>query len=211
VKTEHLVEALVTDGAAVRKPLPVALVLALVLGGVVSLLIFLLDLGVRADIGPALATWRFDLKIGMVLVTLLLAFGLCLECSRPDLPGRPVRRLLPLATMAILAVAIELVTVPEATWGTRLVGSNSMICLPAIPLLSIAPLIAVLAILRRGAPASPTLAGAAAGLLAAASGATLYALHCFDDSPLFVVTWYSLATVPIVLVGALVGRRVLRW
>jgi hypothetical protein len=69
----------------------------------------------------------------------------------------------------------------------------------------------MLAILRRGAPASPLLAGAAAGLLAAASGSALYAFHCFDDSPLFVVTWYSLAAIPVVLAGAFAGRRLLHW
>lgn len=211
MKTEHLVEALVADRAAGRKPISTALVLALALGGVVSLVLFVVDLGVRADIEPALATWRFDLKIGMVLAALVLAFGLCLECARPDPTGRPVRRLLPLAGLAILAIAVELAIVPKATWGTRLVGSNSLVCLSAIAMLSIAPLAALLAILRRGAPASPALAGAAAGLLAAACGATLYAFHCFDDSPLFVVTWYSLATIPVVLAGALVGRRLLRW
>jgi hypothetical protein len=166
---------------------------------------------VRAAIEPALDTWRFDLKVGMVLVALVLAFALCLECARPDPSGRPMRRLVPLAVLAIVAVAVELAIVPKATWGTRLVGSNSLVCLSAIPLLSVAPLAAVLAILRRSAPASPVLAGAAAGFLAAALGATLYAFHCFDDSPLFVVTWYSLAAFPIVLVGAFVGRRLLRW
>ena len=75
---------------------------------------------------------------------------------------------------------------------------------------SLAPL-AARCHLRRGAPASPTLAGAAAGLLAALSGASLYAFHCFDDSPLFVATWYTLAALPMVAIGALAGHRLLRW
>jgi hypothetical protein len=54
-------------------------------------------------------------------------------------------------------------------------------------------------------------AGAAAGLVAAAAGALLYAFHCFDDSPLFVVTWYGLAMALVTSVGCLVGRKVLRW
>ena len=61
------------------------------------------------------------------------------------------------------------------------------------------------------APASPALAGAGAGLLAAPAGAALYAFHCFDDSPLFVVTWYVLATIPVVILGAIAGHRLLRW
>ena len=60
MKTEQLVKALVADRAAGRKPISAGLALALALGGAVSLVIFLVDLGVRADIEPALATWRFD-------------------------------------------------------------------------------------------------------------------------------------------------------
>jgi hypothetical protein len=36
-------------------------------------------------------------------------------------------------------------------------------------------------------------------------------LHCFDDSPLFVATWYVLAAILVVLLGMLLGRRLLRW
>jgi hypothetical protein len=210
VKTEQLVEALVVDRPA-RRPLARSLVLALAAGGALSLVVFFVELGIRPDIRPALATWRFDLKIAMVLLGLVLAFGVCLDCARPDMPRHPLRRLLPLLAVLAAAVALELAVVPPSSWQTRLVGSNSMICLPMVPILSLAPLGAALLILRRGAPASPALAGAAAGLLAALSGASLYAFHCFDDSPLFVATWYSLAAAPMVAIGALAGHRLLRW
>jgi|SRR6187551_1177247 len=211
MKTDQLVAALVADRAADRRPLARSLGLALVVGGVLSLVVFFLELGVRADIGPALATWRFDLKVAMVLLGLVLAFGACLDCARPDRPRHPLRRLLPLLAVLATAVALELALVPAPSWQMRLVGSNSMICLPMVPILSLAPLGAALLILRRGAPASPVLAGAAAGLLAAFSGASLYAFHCFDDSPLFVATWYTLAALPVVAIGALAGHRLLRW
>jgi hypothetical protein len=211
VKTEQLIDALVADRANGGKPLAKALALGLGLGAVISMAIFFAEFGVRTDIAAALATWRFDVKIVLVVVALVLAFGLCRECARPDASAHPVRRLLPLAIVTALAIMAELIIVPRAAWGTRLVGTNSLICLTAVPLFSLAPLVVVLAILRRGAPASPTAAGAAAGLLAAACGATLYAFHCFDDSPLFVATWYSLATLPMVVLGAVVGRRLLRW
>jgi hypothetical protein len=211
MKTEQLVEALVADRAAARRSLARSLGLALAAGGAVSLAVFFWELGIRPDIGPALATWRFDLKVALVLLGLVLAFGVCLDCARPDMPRHPLRRLLPLLAVVMGAVAIELASVPAQSWQTRLVGSNSMICLPMVPILSIAPLGAALFILRRGAPASPALAGAAAGLVAALSGASLYAFHCFDDSPLFVATWYTLAALPMVAIGALAGHRLLRW
>ena len=64
---------------------------------------------------------------------------------------------------------------------------------------------------RQGAPQNPVRAGAIAGLLAGGIGATLYAVHCFDDSPLFVATWYTLAITFVTGLGALLGARLLRW
>ena len=211
MKTDNLIDTLVADHTPRGRPLRWLLVAALLAGGLVSLVLFFAALGVRADIEPALGTWRFDLKVGLVLLTLGLAFSLCIALSRPVMPAHPGRRLLPLAALAVLAVAIELLALPSASWTSRLVGSNAAICLIAIPTLAIVPLTAVLIIMRAGAPASPELAGGAAGLLAAAAAAALYAFHCFDDSPLFVVTWYTLAAILVVLVGALAGRRLLRW
>jgi hypothetical protein len=211
MKTENLVEALVADRSTSSRPMRGALAGGLVVGAVASLAVFFVALGIRPDIAEALRTWRFDLKVVLVLVELVLAFSLCIALSRPVTSGRPAWRLLPLAVVALLAVAFELAILPSASWTTRLVGSNALICLVAIPTLAIAPLAAVLAILRAGAPASPALAGAAAGLLAAAAGSALYAFHCFDDSPLFVVTWYGLAAILVVAVGAAAGHRLLRW
>lgn len=64
---------------------------------------------------------------------------------------------------------------------------------------------------RRGAPARPTLAGFLAGLAAAGIGASVYAVHCTDDSPLFVALWYTLGIAMVAAVGAALGRIVLRW
>lgn len=211
MKTDNLIDALVADRMSGGQPLRRALLGALALGAVFSLGVFFLELGVRTDIVEALRTWRFDVKVALMFVALLLAFSLCLALSRPVVSGHPGRRLLPLAALAAATVALELAILPSGVWANRMVGSNALICLAAIPILAMAPLAAVLMVLRAGAPASPMLAGAAAGLLAATAGAALYAFHCFDDSPLFVVTWYTLATVPVVLIGAVAGHRLLRW
>ena len=93
----------------------------------------------------------------------------------------------------------------------RLVGSNSRVCMTAIPLLSLPLLSAALIGLRHGAPTRPAVAGAVAGLLSAGLAATLYASHCTDDSPLFVATWYTFATLLVTAIGALAGSKVLRF
>lgn len=113
--------------------------------------------------------------------------------------------------LVAVAVVLELFMVPQALWGTRMIGSNMMICMTFIPLIGIGPLAIFLWMLRYGAPTRPVLAGAAAGLLAGGLAATFYAAHCFDDSPLFVATWYTLAIAALALLGALGGRFFVRW
>jgi hypothetical protein len=81
----------------------------------------------------------------------------------------------------------------------------------AVTLMSLPLLAAALIGLRRGAPTRPAIAGAIAGMLSAGLAATLYAAHCTDDSPLFVATWYTIATALVAAIGALAGSKMLRF
>jgi hypothetical protein len=65
--------------------------------------------------------------------------------------------------------------------------------------------------MRNGAPESPGIAGAVAGLASAGIAATLYASNCFDDSPLFVAAWYPLAIMLVATIGFFSGHRWLHW
>ena len=211
MKTDQLVSSLVADRPGSARPLGRAVGRAVLAGALVSLVIFAVEFGPRVDLAAAFATWRFDLKLVLVLASLLAASAACLAMARPVTTGRWRWTLLPALLIAAAALATELTVLPAGTWEARLVGSNALVCLTAIPLFALAPLGALLLAMRRAAPDSPALAGAACGALAAAAAAVIYAFHCFDDSPLFVLTWYSLAAIPVVLLGALVGRRLLRW
>jgi hypothetical protein len=113
--------------------------------------------------------------------------------------------------LVVAAALIEMMVIPRDLWMTRLIGRNWAHCLMMIPILSIPPLAVLVAALRAGAPGHPMLTGALAGAAAAGVAATFYASNCTDDSPLFVVTWYPLATAIVVVAGALAGRRWLRW
>ena len=211
MKTEQLVAALVQDRARSTWPLGRSLVAAAAAGSVVSLAIFAVEFGPRVDLAAALATWRFDLKLVLVLTALLAAFAACRAMARP-VPSASWRVLVQAtALLAAAALVVELVALPGAAWRARLVGTNAVVCLTAIPLFALAPLAVLLVAMRRTAPSSPGWAGAAAGALASAVAATIYAFHCFDDSPLFVLTWYPLAALPVIVVAAIVGRRLLRW
>jgi hypothetical protein len=201
----------VADRAGSARPLARTVGGAVLAGALVSLVIFAVEFGPRVDLAAAFATWRFDFKLLLVLTALLAAYAACLAMARPVVIARWRWTVLPILFLAVALLGVELVAVPAGTWQARLIGSNALDCLMAIPLFALAPLAALLLALRRAAPASPTRAGAAAGGLAAAVAATIYAFHCFDDSPLFVLTWYPLAAIPVIVAGAVAGHRLLRW
>ena len=90
-------------------------------------------------------------------------------------------------------------------------GVNGVMCVASIIYLSALPLTATIYALRQGAPTSPAVMGAVAGLLAGALGATVFAMHCTNDSPLFVAIWYALAIGLMSMFGLLIGKRALRW
>jgi len=211
MKTNQLIAALVEDRVRPASAMGSSLRRAIAASGLVSLAIFAVAFGPRLDLAAAFATWRFDLKLVLVLTAFVAALGACVALTRPIMPASLHWRLLPVAALATAAVAIELCVIPRAAWETRLIGTNALVCLTAIPLFAAAPLAALLGTLRRTAPASPALTGAAAGVLAATAAAMIYAFHCFDDSPLFVLTWYPLAATPVIIVGAAAGHRLLRW
>lgn len=211
MKTETFISALAADRIIATRP-AVALSIAASIGFAVAAAGFLLALGVRPDAAAALGTLRFPFKFAVTLALFAAGARLALALATPGADvGKPARLFAVPALLLAGAVAIELMAVPVGAWAARLVGTNARVCLVAIPALALGPLAAVLLALRSAAPTAPLRAGAAAGLVAAAIAATLYASHCIDDSPLFVAVWYSLATAVVVAAGAWLGPRVLRW
>lgn len=214
MRTDELITTLVADHAAQPRPRPIGhgLIMAIIGGLAISAALFSITLGLRPDIVSALGTWRFDMKLADNLVLVIVTTWVVLSLSRPTTtPPSAMRALVVPAFLLLAAVMYELVTVPASAWLPRAMGMNGLMCLVNIIFLSIVPLSAVVYALRQGAPMSPALAGAAAGLLAGALGATVFAMHCMDDSPLFVAIWYTMATGLMAMVGLLVGQYVLRW
>jgi hypothetical protein len=211
VRTEDFINTLAVDRAVDAAP-GRTLALALVAGTVIGAIVFAEMLGVRDDVGEAMRTVRFPFKFVVTIALAIAGLRLVSSLERPGANARAAARLLIIPAVLIgSAVLLELMVVPSSGWAPRMIGSNAMICLSAIPTIAIAPLVAVLIAMRHAAPTAPARAGAAAGVLAAAVAATLYASHCTDDSPLFVVTWYSIAIALVAAAGAWLGPRVLRW
>src|SRR6266849_4875315 len=207
METDQLIRTLAADNAHRARPVGFVLALALLAAAPVSVAMLMAGLGVRPDVMTAMHNPFFDLKFAVTLALAIPAIAISLHLSRPEasLHGWAWLLLIP-AGLLVVGISGEMMMPQRLPMMTRLVGSNSRTCLTAIPLMSLPLLAAALFGLRHGAPTRPAVAGAIAGLLSAGLAATLYASHCTDDSPLFVATWYTMATALVTAVGAVEDR-----
>jgi hypothetical protein len=212
METEQLIRTLAADSGHRARPVGFVLALALLAAIPISVALFLTQLGVRPDVMTAMHDPFFNLKFVETLALAITAIAVSLHLSRPEASFRGWAWLL-LIPVGILAAGIlaEMMVPQRLPMMTRLIGSNSRVCMVAIPLMSMPLLAGALIGLRHGAPTQPAVAGAVAGLLSAGLAATLYASHCTDDSPLFVATWYTIATALVTAIGALAGSKILKF
>jgi len=117
---------------------------------------------------------------------------------------------LPVAVMWLLGAIALFGAVPPARM-ELLFGGTWRSCPFGIALLSIPVFGAVLWAMTGLAPTRLALAGGAAGLLAGAIGALIYALHCTEMAAPFIGAWYVAGILLPAAAGAVLGPRLLRW
>jgi hypothetical protein len=212
VRTDDLIHLLSSDPVAAAPSLRSRLALWLLAGLAGSVLLFFWLYGPRDDLADPAAMPPILFKVAVMLLLAGAAAAVVLRLARPAARTRAVVPIL-LAPLLLLAlgVAAALVLRPSGEWIEGLLGNDWRACLVGVVTLALPLLAVALLALRRGAPTRPALTGAVAGLLAGGLAAALYAVHCPDDSPLFVIAWYGAAIGLVSLLGALAGERLLRW
>jgi hypothetical protein len=212
MKTDDLIAAISADAKSARPPITSVVWLAAAAGVIAAGVLFFWLLHPRPNIAEAVTEPSFLYKWVLTLTLLASALVLMLQLARPQ----PLSRnglLLLLAPVGVLALGVgyELLSLPSSDWMPTVMGTSATACMMFIPMLSALPLAVLLLALRQGAPSRPALTGAVAGMAAAGIGATFYASHCTNDSPLFMAAWYVLGTAIMAIAGAFLGARLLRW
>ena len=209
--TERLIKAMAADAGPAGPGFAARWAWAVVAAVVVAAAVFAGLLTPRADLATAATTPRFMLKLGVMAVLALTAVPLLPRLARPG--AALGRRALALAAAPLLLAAGLVVewNVLDGDCGAALMGRHNLACVGLVTLIGLGPLAVFLAFLRQGAPTAPARAGALAGLASGGIAATLYALHCTDDSPFFVLAWYGLALAALTALGALLAPKVARW
>jgi hypothetical protein len=213
VKTDDLIEELASVAApSPGQPVSRTLILGLALGAAVSIAVMVLWFGVRPDLMDAMRTGPFWMKFAYALSVAALGFGLIDRLARPGGDGGVFGPLLlaPLAVMTVLAM-YQLTGAPEEQRMKLVLGSMYEICTLNIVVVSAPIFLGLFWAMRSLAPTRLTLAGAVAGVLAGAAGTFIYAFHCNESAAPFVAIWYTLGIAAVGVLGALLGRSLLRW
>lgn len=174
--------------------------------------LMLATIGLLADLKAALSLPDFWIKLGFVASLAAASLTCTLRLSRPG-----VRCGLTLGAVALPVVviwALALFTLIQADTDQRLpllMGKTWAACPELIAMLSLPIFIVTLWAMRGLAPTHLRLAGSSAGLFAGAAGACVYTLHCPEMASPFIAVWYLLGILIPTVVGALIGRSVLRW
>lgn len=213
MKTDALIEALARGPIATDPRLPERrLAGAMAIGTALAATALLALLGIRDDFASAAVQPMFWMKLAFPIGLALAAFAATARLARPG--DRAAAACGAIATLLVLLWALALVALAQAPAGTRaalVAGTTALPCVASVVALSVPLFVAALLALRSLAPTRPRAAGAAAGLLAGAAAAAVYALHCTETALPFLAVWYVLGmTIPAAF-GAIVGPRLLRW
>ena len=215
MKTEDLLDRLsLNDSWPERWSPSITLPLAAATAGALALILSVALLTPRVDLIAALGgkDHAVLVKFAFALSVVAAAFPIVRNLTAP---GRTIGLmslivLLPFVVATLLALR-ELVALPADELRRLTADSSWLSCLWQIPALGFPAFVILALCARRLAPTNLARAGAYIGLMAGGIGALGYALHCHDDSILFVAIAYTLAIGEMSLFGSFLGPRFLRW
>ncbi|MBI3706529.1 MAG: DUF1109 domain-containing protein [Proteobacteria bacterium] len=212
MQTDDLIVSLAGDARPVRRlAAPWMRLLSWLVVAVPWMVAVVLIMSPRQDLGDKLNDPRWVLEQAAALATALTA-AMAAFCS--GVPGRPRwEHVLPLPPFALWVGLLGVGCVQ--TWlqagPEGLDFRPDWICFPGIVFVGIGPGVAMVAMLRRGAPLAPVLS-TALGALAAAALAD-FGLRFFhaQDASLMVLVWQVGTVVLLTMLAAMAGPYVVRW
>jgi hypothetical protein len=214
MKTDDLIEMLSAgesrvDRSAIGRRFP----LALMLGGIGSVVLMLLIYGLRRDLSSIAMTPLFWAKVAYPLCVAIGTLIAVLRLGRPGVNvGRGAWAVIVLPFVIVwLAAAFVLTHAAPAERLPLVLGLSWRSCPFNILLLSVPTFPAVFWAVKSLAPTHLRRAGFIAGLLSSATATIAYCLHCPEMSPAFWSVWYAIGMMLPAAIGAWLGPRLLRW
>jgi hypothetical protein len=188
------------------------LLLGLSLGTLVSFVGMVTVYGVQPDLISVARGGPLAMKACYTLSLAAIAGSMLMPMLRPGelLPDSGRRFLFPVLLLVGLAV-LQTATTSDADPVSLWLGSSWQRCPLGIAILSVPIFAGACWAIRRQAPLRLRATGALAGLVSGGLAATVYAFACKENGAGFVLVWCTLGIAISTAVGAMIGRRVLRW
>lgn len=213
MKTDDLIAMLATQAQPVpRYGVERRFAIASVSGLSCALVLMLLGFGLNPALLLPGSTPIFWSKFWFAAVLAVAGLAWLLRLARPGLRVGPAAwwAAAPLAALWAWS-AWMLWQADPAIRAPLVLGQTWKSCAFSIAGLSFPILLCMMWALKGAAPTQLRLTGAAAGLVSGALGMLVYALHCPEWAPPFVAVWYVLGAAVVMVIGALMGNRWLRW
>ncbi|MEP7300528.1 MAG: DUF1109 domain-containing protein [Caldimonas sp.] len=213
MKTDALISMLASGPTAIDPSTTTRRICAAVAGGlVIAATAMLAALGPRADLASAMTLPMFWLKFA---VPLCLAIAFFVASTRLARPGGRARGAWVIVVAALVmlwaAASLGLAAAPAGQRAAMVEGASALFCVVSIALLSLPLLLAMFVAMRGLGPTRLRAAGMAAGGLAGAAAALIYAVHCTEMALPFLAVWYVLGMFSPAALGFVAGPRFLRW
>jgi hypothetical protein len=172
-----------------------------------------LFLGLRPDLTMQFTRPFFDAEVGLLAALLMTSALASVLVMYPDAYQKPKLLKVPyIVFIMLVGLVIFQIFMPL---DTRMVmptpGAHAMECAICIGAVSLVPSALIFALLRKGASVHQFQAGAFAVLAATAIGCLTLRLAEANDSMMHLVSWHYLPTLLFTILGAYIGKYLLRW
>jgi hypothetical protein len=213
VRTEEVIRQLADDVRPVRPLRPLALrVASWLVVAVLSLLVVMLLMGVRRELGDAADRTDFAVEAMLLVLTAVSAAVGALLVSIPGAGESRRVRWVPVG----LGVACLMLAAGEWAYAAATGAPTGRLtfawhCVYKTTSVAAVPGIVLFVMLRRGAPLHAAWAGLLALLATTAVGVLGANIICPNDRPLHMLLWHVLPLMIFSGAGAALGRWLLRW
>lgn len=214
MKTDQLISMLASGVPAIdRHAVPRRYTLALTVGVIAAVALMLAFIGgVRTDLLQSAHLPMLWVKFGFSITLIAAALVMALRLGRPGAKLGHAPLALALPVLVIWALAIMALAQAAPGESAQLIyGVSWKVCSINVAMVAAPVFIAALWAMKGLAPTRPAAAGATSGFLAGAVGAFVYSFYCPEMAAPFIGTWYLLGMLIPVLVGFVLGPKLLRW
>ena len=191
------------EGGAPAAPLYRSLILTAAVTMAATIALSAMIYGVRPD-GPLNGAFGLMIWLAMAIFGSVMALRARAPATAP--------RLMALAPVGGLVTLLVVLAALSHTAGKPILRIDYVLhCLQTVGLLACLPFVCVSLVLHSGDPASPVLAGAAAGFSAGAIAALAYSISCPISDPLASLSAHAMTVLILTSIGALIGWRLYAW